>query len=58
MVREVLLGAEKPTFTGRVAYRTTYPASLLKDTKIDDYAKTSSTAVRLFPFRASLVRVV
>ncbi len=39
VVREVLLGAEKPTFTGRVAYRTTYPASLLKGAKIDDYAK-------------------
>jgi salicylate hydroxylase/6-hydroxynicotinate 3-monooxygenase len=39
VVRDVLLGAEKPTFTGRVAYRTTYPASLLKGTTIDDYAK-------------------
>jgi len=28
-VRELLLGAEKPRFTGRVAYRTTFPASRL-----------------------------
>ena len=39
VVREVLLGAEKPRFTGRVAYRTTYPASLLKGAAIDDCAK-------------------
>ena len=39
VVREVLLGAEKPIFTGRVAYRTTYPASLLKGAEIDDCAK-------------------
>jgi len=39
VVREVLLGAEKPHFTGRVAYRTTYPASLLKGAEIDDCAK-------------------
>jgi salicylate hydroxylase/6-hydroxynicotinate 3-monooxygenase len=30
LVRETLLGAEKPRFTGRVAYRTTYPASRLR----------------------------
>jgi len=29
LVRETLLGAEAPRFTGRVAYRTTFPASLL-----------------------------
>jgi salicylate hydroxylase/6-hydroxynicotinate 3-monooxygenase len=29
LVRETLLGAEEPRFTGRVAYRTTFPASLL-----------------------------
>lgn len=39
IVREVLLGAEKPRFTGRVAYRTTYPASRLNGTAIDDCAK-------------------
>ncbi len=39
VVREILLGAEKPRFTGRVAYRTTYPASLLGDAEIDDCAK-------------------
>jgi 2-polyprenyl-6-methoxyphenol hydroxylase-like FAD-dependent oxidoreductase len=30
LVRETLLGPEKPRFTGRVAYRTTYPASRLR----------------------------
>ncbi len=39
VVREILLGAEKPRFTGRVAYRTTFPASLLGDSAIDDCAK-------------------
>lgn len=39
VVREILLGAEKPRFTGRVAYRTTFPASLLGDAEIDDCAK-------------------
>ena len=29
-VREILLGAEKPKFTGRVAHRTVYPARLLQ----------------------------
>jgi salicylate hydroxylase/6-hydroxynicotinate 3-monooxygenase len=31
LVRETMLGAEKPRFTGRVAYRTTYPASRLRE---------------------------
>ena len=39
VVREVLLGAEKPRFTGRVAYRTTFPASLMEGAAIDDCAK-------------------
>ena len=38
-VREHLLGAEKPTYTGRVAYRTTFPASLLGGMTIDDCTK-------------------
>ena len=29
LIRETLLGPEKPRFTGRVAYRTTFPASRL-----------------------------
>ncbi len=33
-VREIILGAEKPRFTGRVAYRTTFPASRLGDLDI------------------------
>ncbi|MGH7932118.1 MAG: FAD-dependent monooxygenase [Candidatus Binataceae bacterium] len=39
LVREVLLGPEKPRFTGRVAYRTTFPAARLGDLAIDDNAK-------------------
>lgn len=38
-VREWLLGPEAPRFTGRVAYRTTFPASLLRGAKIDDCTK-------------------
>jgi salicylate hydroxylase/6-hydroxynicotinate 3-monooxygenase len=38
-VREILLGPEAPRFTGRVAYRTTFPAALLGNTRIDDCAK-------------------
>jgi salicylate hydroxylase/6-hydroxynicotinate 3-monooxygenase len=38
-VREIMLGPEKPRFTGRVAYRTTFPAALLGDLKIDDCTK-------------------
>lgn len=38
-VRELLLGPEEPRFTGRVAYRTTFPASLLAGAQIDDCAK-------------------
>jgi salicylate hydroxylase/6-hydroxynicotinate 3-monooxygenase len=38
-VREQLLGAEAPRYTGRVAYRTTFPAALLKGLMIDDCTK-------------------
>lgn len=38
-VRTWLLGAEKPTYTGRVAYRTTFPAARLAGFKIDDCTK-------------------
>jgi 6-hydroxynicotinate 3-monooxygenase len=38
-IRELLLGVEKPRFTGRVAYRTTFPAALLGGMMIDDSAK-------------------
>ncbi|HVZ54820.1 MAG TPA: FAD-dependent monooxygenase [Pseudolabrys sp.] len=37
-VREQLFGRENPTYSGRVAYRTTFPASLLK-APIDDCTK-------------------
>lgn len=30
LVREIILGAERPRFTGRVAYRATYPAARLR----------------------------
>lgn len=35
VVREWMLGPEKPRFTGRVAYRTTYPARLLGAAQIN-----------------------
>jgi salicylate hydroxylase/6-hydroxynicotinate 3-monooxygenase len=38
-VREILFGAEAPRFTGRVAYRTTFPAALLGGQAIDDCTK-------------------
>lgn len=34
LAREILLGKESPRFTGRVAYRTTFPAALLGDAQI------------------------
>jgi salicylate hydroxylase/6-hydroxynicotinate 3-monooxygenase len=37
-VRERLFGPQRPTYSGRVAYRTTFPASLLK-APIDDCTK-------------------
>ncbi len=39
VVRDFLLGPEQPRFTGRVAYRTTFPAALLAGLTIDDSAK-------------------
>ena len=36
LVRETLLGPEAPRFTGRIAYRTTYPAKLLKGVDIGE----------------------
>ena len=33
-VREILLGPEQPRFTGRVAYRTTFPAALMGEDRI------------------------
>ncbi|RYG88480.1 MAG: salicylate 1-monooxygenase [Alphaproteobacteria bacterium] len=38
-VRDRLVGAEQPRFTGRVAYRTTFPASLLGGLEIDGSTK-------------------
>jgi 6-hydroxynicotinate 3-monooxygenase len=39
LVREMMLGPDKPRFTGRVAYRTTYPASRLGDLMVEDNTK-------------------
>lgn len=39
MVREALFGAEQLRFTGRVAYRTTYPTAFLNGMAIDERAK-------------------
>ena len=38
-VREIWLGRETPNFTGRVAYRTTFPAALLDGYAIDECCK-------------------
>jgi salicylate hydroxylase/6-hydroxynicotinate 3-monooxygenase len=39
MVRDRLVGPEQPRFTGRVAYRTTFPTSLLGDFRIEGSTK-------------------
>jgi 6-hydroxynicotinate 3-monooxygenase len=39
VVRDILFGASPVHFTGRIAYRTTYPAALLGGEKIDDCTK-------------------
>jgi 6-hydroxynicotinate 3-monooxygenase len=39
LVREILLGPEKPKFTGRVAHRTTFPASLLEGFAVETCTK-------------------
>src|SRR5215469_1503350 len=39
LVRELLFGAEKPRFTGRIAYRTTFPAALLGGHDIGECTK-------------------
>ena len=38
-VREILLGPERPLFTGRVAHRTVFPAALLSDFAVDTCTK-------------------
>lgn len=38
-VREALFGKDQPHYSGRVAYRTTFPASLLNGETIDDCTK-------------------
>jgi 6-hydroxynicotinate 3-monooxygenase len=39
LVRDILFGASTVNFTGRIAYRTTYPAALLNGYRIDDCTK-------------------
>ena len=39
LVREILLGPEKPKFTGRVAHRTVFPAALLQGFVVDSCTK-------------------
>ncbi|HET7889181.1 MAG TPA: FAD-dependent monooxygenase [Bradyrhizobium sp.] len=39
LVREILFGTSPVNFTGRIAYRTTYPAALLGGVAIDDCTK-------------------
>jgi salicylate hydroxylase/6-hydroxynicotinate 3-monooxygenase len=38
-VREILLGPERPLFTGRVAHRTVFPAALLGDFSVETCTK-------------------
>src|SRR5262249_10306465 len=39
LVRDILFGVSPVSFTGRIAYRTPYPAALLNAAKIDDCPK-------------------
>ncbi|HLI98555.1 MAG TPA: FAD-dependent monooxygenase [Bradyrhizobium sp.] len=39
LVRDILFGVSPVNFTGRIAYRTTYPAALLNGYKIEDCTK-------------------
>ncbi|MDQ8732095.1 FAD-dependent monooxygenase [Bradyrhizobium sp. LHD-71] len=39
IVREVLLGPERPRFTGRVAHRTVFPTALMRDFALDNCTK-------------------
>lgn len=39
LVKKTLFGDDKPNFTGRIAYRTVFPASLLNGYPIDDCTK-------------------
>ena len=39
MVREILLGPEKPIYTGHIAHRSIFPRPLLGDMKLDDCTK-------------------
>lgn len=39
VVREILLGQEAPQYTGRVAYRTVFPAALLNGVEVDGCVK-------------------
>src|SRR6202012_4774785 len=39
LVKETLFGHDQPNFTGRIAYRTVFPASLLNGYPIDDCTK-------------------
>jgi 6-hydroxynicotinate 3-monooxygenase len=38
-VKEILFGEDQPNFTGRIAYRTVFPATLLNGYEIDDCTK-------------------
>jgi salicylate hydroxylase/6-hydroxynicotinate 3-monooxygenase len=39
IVRDTLFGKDQPNFTGRIAYRTVFPAALLNERKIGDCTK-------------------
>jgi 6-hydroxynicotinate 3-monooxygenase len=38
-IKEILFGKDEPNFTGRIAYRTVFPANLLGDYEIDECTK-------------------
>ncbi len=54
-VREILLGPEKPKFTGRVAHRTTFPAALMGDFAVDTCTKWwgPDRHIVIYPVRAA-----
>jgi salicylate hydroxylase/6-hydroxynicotinate 3-monooxygenase len=39
LVRDILFGTDQPSFTGRIAHRTVFPAALLEGQAIDDCTK-------------------
>lgn len=55
LVREILLGPEKPKFTGRVAHRTTFPSALMGGFSLDTCTKWwgPDRHIVIYPVRAN-----